>query len=105
MTTLQMLQLAEMHRRDEDPRDVAVLDDLNPLHHVKARIQVRVGEATLSVGELLAAKEGRVIVLDRLVDQPVDLVLEGRVIARGQLVAVDESFAVRITELPVALRV
>jgi flagellar motor switch protein FliN/FliY len=58
----------------------------------------------MTVGELLAARENEVLVLDRTVEQPVDLVLEGSVVARGQLVAVDGSFAVRITELPLPLK-
>ena len=37
-------------------------------------------------------------------DKPVDLVLEGKVVARGQRVAVDGKFAIRISELPVALK-
>lgn len=80
-----------------------ILSDWNPLHQIKARLQVCIGEATLSVGELLATREGQVLRLDRTVDQPVDLTIEGKVVARGQLVAVDDHFAVRITELPVAL--
>lgn len=55
------------------------------------------------MGELLGAKEHQVIRLDREIDQAVDLTVEGKVVARGQLVAVDGHFAVRITELPVAL--
>jgi flagellar motor switch protein FliN/FliY len=84
---------------------IPVLDSLNPLHQVKAHLQVCVGEAVMTVGELLGAKEHQVVRLDRTVDQPVDLILEGKVIARGQLVAVDDHFAVRITELPVSLKV
>ena len=76
----------------------------NPLHSVRARLQVCVGEVEVTIGELLAAKEHQVLVLDRTVDQPVDLLLEGKVVARGQLVAVDGSFAVRITELPAPLK-
>jgi flagellar motor switch protein FliN/FliY len=75
----------------------------HPLHAVKIRLQVRVGEAFMTVGDLLGAREHEVLVLDRAVEQPVDLVLEGSVVARGQLVAVDGLFAVRITELPLPL--
>jgi flagellar motor switch protein FliN/FliY len=78
--------------------------DAHPLHAVKVSLQVRVGVAAMTVGELLAAREDEVLVLDRTVEQPVDLVLEGSVIARGQLVAVDGSFAVRLTELPLPLK-
>lgn len=75
----------------------------NPLLHVRTQLQVCVGEAVVSVGELLSAKQGHVIALDRKVDQVVDVLLEGQVVARGQLVAVGDVFGVRITELPVPL--
>lgn len=88
---------------DGDASSATILRDWNPLHHIKAKVQVCVGEASLSVGELLAAKENQVLCLDRTIDQPVDLTIEGKVVARGQLVAVDDHFAVRITDLPVAL--
>jgi flagellar motor switch protein FliN/FliY len=80
-----------------------LLRDPHPLHAVKVSLQVRVGQSAMTVGELMAARDGEVLVLDRSVEQPVDLLLEGQVVARGQLVAVDGSFAVRITELPVPL--
>jgi flagellar motor switch protein FliN/FliY len=75
----------------------------HPLHDVKARVMVCVGGATITVGELLAARQDQVLRLDRAVDQPVDLLVEGQLIARGQLVAVDDYFGVRITELPLPL--
>jgi flagellar motor switch protein FliN/FliY len=59
-----------------------------------------VGTVEMTVGELLGAKEHQVLRLDAAVDQPVDVLLEGQVVARGVLVAVDDRFGVRITELP-----
>jgi flagellar motor switch protein FliN/FliY len=82
----------------------ALLADANPLLAVKIQLQVRVGNVSMTLGELMAARENAVLALDRAVDQPVDLMLEGRTVARGQLVAVDEHFAVRITELPLSLK-
>ncbi len=76
---------------------------VNPLHQIKTQLQVCLGDIHLTVGELMAAREHQVLVLDRLLTQPVDVLLEGRVVARGELVAVDDQFAVRITELPVPL--
>lgn len=81
-----------------------VLAAANPLHQIKARLQVCVGEADMTIGELLGAREHQVIALDRTVDQPVDLTLDGKVIARGQLVAVGDSFGIRLTELPLPLQ-
>jgi flagellar motor switch protein FliN/FliY len=74
--------------------------DNNPLRHVRTRLTVCVGSAELTVGELLSAREEQVLRLDQLVEQPVDLLLEGQVVARGMLVAVGEHFGVRLTELP-----
>lgn len=76
----------------------------NPLHQIKTQLQVCVGVATMNVGELLTAQQHQVITLDSRIDQPVDILLEGKVIARGQLVAVAGCFAVRITELPLPLK-
>nr|WP_255593332.1 FliM/FliN family flagellar motor switch protein [Acidovorax sp. sic0104] len=76
---------------------------MHPLQQVKATLQVCVGSASLTVGELLGAQEQQVLQLDRDIHQPVDLLLEGHVIARGQLVAVGDHFAVRITELPLPM--
>jgi flagellar motor switch protein FliN/FliY len=105
--TAQVISLGDLHgdpAHRAQPPAAPVLDNANPLHSVRARLQVCVGETELTVGELLAAREHQVLVLDRAVDQPVDLMLEGKVVARGQLVAVDGSFALRITELPIPLK-
>jgi flagellar motor switch protein FliN/FliY len=66
---------------------------------VKATVKVVAGEASASVGELLNLKDGTVLTLDRAVDAPFDVVLDGNVLARGQLVAVGDRFGVRITEV------
>ncbi|MHA6823025.1 FliM/FliN family flagellar motor switch protein [Ralstonia pseudosolanacearum] len=106
----QTLALGELHSTGEAISNAPLLNgampsSANPLHRVKAQLTVCVGTATLTVGELMAAKAQQVLRLDSKVAQPVDLLLEGKVVARGQLVAVDEHFGVRITELPVALTV
>ncbi len=84
---------------------VPLVPSLHPLHQVKTTLQVCVGSATLTVGELLGAQEQQVLQLDRDIHQPVDLLLEGHVVARGQLVAVGDRFAVRITELPLPMNI
>ena len=76
----------------------------NPLHQIKTQLQVCIGEVRLTVGELMQAREHQVLLVDRKLSQPVDLLIEGRVVARGELVAVDDQFAVRITELPLPLK-
>ena len=53
----------------------------------------------MRLGELLKLGPGSVLDLDRRADGPVDLLVNGRLIARGEIVAVDERYGVRITEV------
>lgn len=100
----QMLALSELERGASADGE-KILERVNPLHHVRTRLMAVVGQVEMTVGELMAAKEHQVVRLDSSIDQAIDLLLDGRVVARGQLVAVDENFAVRITELPIPLKV
>jgi flagellar motor switch protein FliN/FliY len=77
----------------------AVPPQLAAFGGVKTTVKVIAGEAQSTLGDLLALKEGAVLALDRAVDAPFDIVLEGVVLARGQLVAVGEQFGIRITEV------
>lgn len=67
---------------------------------LKVRLTARLGETEMSVAELTGLKPGATVALDRLVNQPVDLLAEGHVVAQGTLVAVGEHFGVRITTQP-----
>lgn len=74
------------------------------LSGVKVALTVVVGEAHTTVGELMNLKELSVLKIDRLADHPVDVLVNGNVVARGHLVVVDDNFGVRISEVAKALR-
>ena len=97
------LALPPLAQSSGGPASILDAAPVNPLHQIKTTLQVRIGDIHLTVGELMAAREHQVLVLDRHLTHPVDVMLEGRVVARGELVAVDVQFAVRITELPLPL--
>jgi flagellar motor switch protein FliN len=89
----------ELEPLQEPTGDVPLLSGSWPfLNAVKVRVSVRVGEAHTTVGELLDLKQGAVLPLDRLVDESLDILVEGHVVARGVLVAIGDHFGVRITE-------
>jgi flagellar motor switch protein FliN/FliY len=69
------------------------------LQSLKVRVRVVAGEASLTVAELVALREDSLLRLDRHVDAPLDVVLEGRVVARGRLVAVGDEFGLQVTEV------
>jgi len=72
---------------------------LGLVRNLKVRLSASLGQATLTVAELSALKDGSVLKLDKGVDDSVDLMLEGQTVARGRLVAIDDHFGVSITEL------
>lgn len=102
--SVQNLSLGELPSATHEAGTAPLLNSGHPLHGIKTQLQVCIGQASVTVGELLGAREQQILVLDRTPDQPVDLLLDGKVVARGQLVAVDGYFAVRITELPLPLK-
>src|SRR5262245_50785597 len=69
------------------------------LHGVAMEVTVELGRTRMSVRELLALAPGEVLELDRPAGGPADLLVNGRLIARGEVVVVDEDFALRVTEI------
>lgn len=66
---------------------------------VRVSLRARLGEATMSVEDLLALTAGSVVTLDTAMNQPVDLLLNDDLVARGEIVAVGDNFGVRLTEV------
>lgn len=95
----QVIELPELHPAGGEGPSI-LSGNLDVIQNVKVKLSIRVGEAVVSVGELMQMKEDHLLKLDTTVDAPVDVLLEGNIVARGQLVAVDDNFGVRITELP-----
>jgi len=62
-------------------------------------VSVRLGEGKQYYGSLLDLKLGKIIELDREVQEPVDIYANGKLIAKGEVVVLDEHFGVRITEI------
>jgi flagellar motor switch protein FliN/FliY len=67
---------------------------------VELNVALRFGQRQLPLREVLELASGSVIELDRQVDDPVELLLDGKVIARGEAVIVDGNYGLRVTEVP-----
>lgn len=92
----QLVELPQLETRR--PSGPAVIHGLQALQGAKISLTVVVGRIQTTLGVLMALKEGTVLELDREVDSPVDVLIEGIVAARGQLVVVGDNFGVRVTE-------
>jgi flagellar motor switch protein FliN/FliY len=72
---------------------------LEMLHDVVMELTAELGRTRMTVRDLLALQPGTVVELDRLAGSAADLLVNGRLIARGEVVVVDEDYALKITEL------
>lgn len=77
----------------------ATSQQIDLLMDVSLRLTVELGRSTMTVEEVLALGPGSVVELDKLAGEPVDVLANDRLIARGEVVVVDENFGVRITEI------
>jgi flagellar motor switch protein FliN/FliY len=82
-----------------DPVYAADASELDRLGQVTLELTVEVGRTRMTLGQALALGPGSVITLDRLADQPVDLLVNGKPVARGEVVVIDDVFGLRVTHI------
>jgi flagellar motor switch protein FliN/FliY len=82
-------------------------NNLELLRDVELEVTLRFGERSMLLRDILELGEGSVVELDRQVEEPVDLLLDGKLIARGEVVVVDGNYGLRIQEMltPAANRI
>lgn len=84
---------------DGSPAPVDGGADLGRLQNVPVELAVEIGRTRMTIGDALALGIGSVVTVGRLAGDPVDLLVNGRVIARGEVVAIEEELGLRITEI------
>lgn len=81
------------------PTGGPLLSGLELLKDVPLKVTVELGRARMSVRDVLGVRNGSIVELDRPAGAPVDILVNGVLIARGEVVVVDERFGVRVTEI------
>ena len=86
---------------ETDPAAGVAFDngDLRRLSAVPVDLTVEMGRTRMTVGETLELRQGSIITLNRMAGEPVDLLVNGAPIARGEVVVIDEQFGLRVTEM------
>ena len=74
--------------------------NLDLVMDVELNVTLRFGQRLLTLREVLDLTSGSVVELDRQVEEPVELLLEGKVIARGEAVVIDGNYGLRVTDVP-----
>ncbi|MCY7404473.1 MAG: flagellar motor switch protein FliN [Cryobacterium sp.] len=81
------------------PATRSVMGNLGRINNVEMTLTVEIGRTRMSVRDVLNLEPGAVIELDRSAGAPADILLNGRLIAHGEIVVVDQDYAVRITQI------
>src|SRR5688572_20245132 len=97
--TNEEIQLAQLEGGSVAPAPAASPRELERLNDVGLELTVEVGRTRMTLGQALALGPGSVITLDRLADQPVDLLVNGMPVARGEVVVIDDVFGLRVTQI------
>jgi flagellar motor switch protein FliN/FliY len=79
--------------------DAAQPKKLDLLLDVPLDLSVELGRARMSIQDLLNMSPGSVVELDKIAGEPLDLMVNGRLVARGEAVVVNDKFGVRITDI------
>lgn len=73
--------------------------DLRRISPIPMELSVEIGRTQMTVGEMLSLRAGSIVTLDRFAGEPVDLLVNGTPIARGEVVVVDDKFGLRISQV------
>ena len=95
--SVQKALFSDLATSEGDPATTASLQNLLD---VSVKVRAELGQTRLQIGEVLKLGVGSVICLDRAVSEPVELMVEGVCLARGEVVVVNDRFAIRIQHIP-----
>jgi len=69
------------------------------VYNIPLQVTVELGKTKKEISEILEFNTGTIIVLDKIAGDPVEIVVNGKLIARGEVVVIDENYGVRITDI------
>ncbi len=72
---------------------------LDIVKDISVTLTIELGRTRMSLKELLALEQGSVIELQRMVDEPMDVLVNGTLVAHGEVVVIDDTFGVRLTDI------
>jgi flagellar motor switch protein FliN/FliY len=97
-TTEQEVQRPELAELSEDKGDAGGRD-INFLLDIPLVVTVEIGRTRMLIKDLLQLGQGSVVEYDKLVGEPMDVLVNGKLIARGEVVVVNEKFGIRLTDI------
>ena len=93
------VQPAQFQSFSNDSMGVNGQENIGLIKDVPLEVTVELGRTTKSISEILEFSPGTIIELDRIAGEPIDVLVNGKFVAKGEVVVIEESFGVRITEI------
>ncbi len=93
------IQPAQFQTLSNDYAGAAGSQNIGLIMDVPLEVTVELGRTTKSISEILDFAPGTIIELDRIAGEPIDVLVNGKFVARGEVVVIEESFGVRVTEI------
>lgn len=84
----------------DNKTNVSYNESINLVEDIPVEITAELGRATKHIGEILEYGPGTIIELDKLVGEPLNIYANGKFIAKGEVVVIDDNFGIRITDIP-----
>ncbi|QQK76370.1 flagellar motor switch phosphatase FliY [Salicibibacter cibarius] len=98
-TSKRSVQPAAFHDFDDVGLQAAEAQNLNMLMDIPLDVTVELGRTSRSIKDILQFTQGSIIELDKLAGEPVDILVNQRLVAKGEVVVIDENFGVRVTDI------
>lgn len=96
---VESIELDELDLTSVTNKEILNKKDIDLVSHVKTSAQILLGDVELTVGELLSLKSGSVLISKASINESMTLVLNGKPIAKGNLVVVDDHFGFEVTAI------
>ncbi len=86
-------------KKDKKNNGPSANNNLDFILDIPVEVSVEVGRAKLSIGELLKLGQGSVVELNKLAGEPLEIFVNGKLMARGEVVVVNEKFAIKVMDI------
>lgn len=94
-------EINEELKKDEDNyyNEAGQEKDLHAIYDIPVQVSAVLGKSTMQVSQLLKLGRGAVVYLDRKVGEPIDVYVNNRLVARGEVIIVDDKLGITMTEI------
>ena len=92
-------EFLQIEEETSSPTTTLSSQDMENLYSVKLDIEVVLGSVKMPLKEVFKLQTGKVIALDKMAGEPVDLVANGKIVARGEIVVIEDHFGIRILDI------